>query len=224
MKNVFIIAAALLIGNMQAQTKRAIGSYTKLSVAGSFDVTLNNKADGISIDAKDPAIIPHIVTEVTNGTLNIYLEKGYRPKKWGDVKIEVPYGTLTQVSLTGSGDITSAQAITSDDISISLNGSGDIALEVNARNAEARITGSGDLKVKGKTTNFKASVAGSGDLTANDFRSENTEVHVNGSGDASVHASSAVVARVAGSGDIRIAGNPGKEDSKVAGSGDISKI
>lgn len=45
-----------------------------------------------------------------------------------------------------------------------------------------------------------------------------------GSGSAYVHASEELKAKVAGSGNIYISGNPAKEDTSVAGSGKIKKM
>jgi len=46
---------------------------------------------------------------------------------------------------------------------------------------------------------------------------------VAGSGDIRIYCNGVLKARVAGSGDIKYKGNPSKEDTKVAGSGDITK-
>ncbi len=224
MKNLFTAIALLLVVSMQAQEKRNIGTYTKLDVAGSFDVTLNANATQISIVAKYEEVISHVMTTVTNGTLKIYMEEGYRPRKWGAINIEVPLKALDEVALTGSGDIKSLQTLKSENLIINLTGSGDIGLEVEATNVKAKLIGSGDLKLKGKTDNFKGEVAGSGDLSASGLKSANTKIKVNGSGDASVYASQAIFARVEGSGDIRYAGNPKSEDTKASGSGDITKM
>ena len=104
---------------------------------------------------------------------------------------------------------------------MSLSGSGDVVLDVNTQSVSGKVSGSGDLTLRGTTNTLKASVAGSGDFHGFDLKSVNTDVSVNGSGDATVYCSGELKARVSGSGDIEYRGNPKTKDTKVSGSGSI---
>lgn len=105
---------------------------------------------------------------------------------------------------------------------VSLAGSGDVVLNIDASSTKASLAGSGDLTIKGKTNTLEAEVAGSGNFHGFGLVANTTEVSVAGSGDADVVSNESIKARVSGSGDIRYKGNPKKEDTKVAGSGSIS--
>lgn len=225
-KTAILFVCLLFLMAANAQEKRKVGSFSKINVKGSFDVTLVSGKGELTIrtDADD-GTVARIITEVTDNTLNIYFEKSskkinYPTKK---IAIEVPFEQLDEVVLAGSGSIVNQDKISAANLKVKLTGSGDVELSITAKNTLAELTGSGDLKLKGKTDNLEATVVGSGDLHAFDLLSGNTEVTVSGSGDGNVYASETIKARVNGSGNIKYKGSPKKEDTKVAGSGDIEK-
>ncbi len=206
-----------------AQEKRKISNFDKLIVKGSFDVRLVSGKDELIIRSNDAELLKHIKTEVTNNTLTIYMEKGYRMPKNKDIDIDVPFKNLSDISLSGSGSIVSNETIKSQNLNITLIGSGDVEIKANTNDLKAELSGSGDIKLIGSAVNFYASISGSGDVEAFGLIADNTEVKISGSGDAEVYAKESLKARVSGSGDISFKGNPKREDSKVSGSGSIKK-
>jgi hypothetical protein len=106
--------------------------------------------------------------------------------------------------------------------SIRLKGSGDVTLyDLQQSVLDVGIRGSGDITAFGQVEHLNAEVAGSGDVGACDLVAMSAELSVAGSGDISAYVTQSVKARVAGSGDIVVRGNPPIRDHSVAGSGDI---
>ena len=212
-----------VVGNGNVTTKTVnTGSYDAVKGIGSMDVHLKKGAEGTITVKTDDNLQEYIVVEVENNTLKIRTKKNYNLKTKKGIHVYVPFDDISEVSLTGSGDIDTEDPIESDNLEIKVTGSGDVALEVAATTVDATVTGSGDIVVTGTTTNLDVRVTGSGDFDGDGLRSENTEATVSGSGDASVYASKWLKARVHGSGDIQYDGNPDKRDTKVSGSGSIS--
>ena len=204
-KTAILLVALLIMVAANAQEKRKVGNFTKLNVKGPFDVTLVSGKGDLTITTSDQDILKSIITEVKDNTLTISFQNSF---KWNNkikyLKVEVPFTALDEILLTGSGSIVSTPTVNSDNLKVTLTGSGDIDLKINSKNTAAALNGSGDLKAFG-------------------LIAENTEITVSGSGDGKVYASENIKARVIGSGDIIYKGNPKKEDTKVSGSGDISK-
>lgn len=200
-------------------------SYDKVLVNGFFDVDLQSGEEGKIVIKGEENIIEFIAFTVENNTLKIATEKGkfIVPSNGKKIQIIVPFESLNEVSLCGSGDINSKNAISSDNFLCDLSGSGDINLIINAKNIKASISGSGDLVLSGESTNIQCKVTGSGNLNAAKLKSNNAEANVTGSGDCKVYCTENLEARVTGSGDITYLGNPAKKDTKVTGSGDITK-
>ena len=206
-KSILLIAAILLGSASHAQwgSKKVKGTEGKLTIEG------------------EENLLEYVVTKIKGDNLIVKVENGINLKpSWNKtIKITIPFEDISKVSLSGSGDLWNEDTIDTDDIDVSLSGSGDVILEVNANSVDGSISGSGDLTIKGKTNNLNARVAGSGDFHGFSLEAKNTIVSVAGSGDAEVVSNESIKARVAGSGDIEYRGNPSKEDTKVSGSGSI---
>lgn len=221
-----IFAQDKIKGNGNVITKKVTtSSYDKVMVAGFFDVTLVSGNEGTITVKGEENLLDYVSITVENGALKIATEKGKRisPSQGHDIVLTVPFESLDEVSLAGSGDIRSESKITASKFETKLTGSGDIKLTIDAQEVDATVTGSGDMTLKGKTGDFTCKVTGSGDLSAFDLDSDKVNTSVSGSGDCRVFCSGSLEARVTGSGDIQYKGDPKKKDIKVSGSGSISK-
>lgn len=203
--------------------KRTTTDYDEIKIAGFFDIELIAGKEGNITLLGEENIVPKIKTEVENGVLKIYTEKNISLTTKKKLIITIPFETLNAVTLAGSGDVTSKAIIKTDDFSVKLAGSGDLNLIVDAANVDAQLSGSGDLNLSGKATKLKANVAGSGAIAAAALIAQNAEANVSGSGAITLYCTAALKARVSGSGDVFYKGDPKTKDTKVSGSGAISK-
>lgn len=211
-------------GNVTTEN-RTTGDYDGIKCAGSMDYILVAGTEGkIKIEGESN-LLEYIVTEVKNGNLVVKTEKAVNlSPSWNKtIKITIPFKDISSVSLAGSGDLWNEDKITTSDFDVSLAGSGDVILNVEASSVKGSLAGSGDLTLKGSTNDLTAKLAGSGDIHGFGLQANNTEVSLAGSGDIRVVSNKAIKARVSGSGDIEYKGNPDKKDTKVSGSGSISK-
>jgi len=213
-------------GNGNVTTKNvSTGSYDKIDISGSFDVELIQGTEGkISITGEEN-LLQYIVTEVKGDALKIHVEnnKNIRPSSGKTIVVKVPFQSLNEVTLAGSGDVKSKSTIKSTSFTAKLTGSGNIDLTVDSDSLQGNITGSGDLTLKGKADSFKSEVVGSGDLNAFDLKAAKADANVSGSGNSRIYCTEYLEARISGSGDIDYKGDPKKKDTKVSGSGSISK-
>jgi hypothetical protein len=192
---------------------------------GFFDVELVSGTEGSITITGEENLIPHIITEVNGNELIITTENGYNLKtsKRTGILVQVPFESLDEVSLTGSGDIISKDVIKTTTFTTNLTGSGDIHLKLEAESVEGKLVGSGDIMLQGNSQNVIYKLTGSGDIEAFDLKAIDADAMISGSGDINLYCDGSLKARISGSGDVNYRGNPSKEDSKVAGSGDVSK-
>jgi hypothetical protein len=208
-------------GKMQT-TERNVDSYDAVKLVGSMNVQLTAGKEGnLKVEAESN-LHEYIVTEVNGGILKISTKKGFNVHPSKKILITVPFESLEEISLTGSGDIWTADTVKGSELKVHVTGSGDMKLNLEVKDLKGAITGSGDIQLKGKSKNFKCSVTGSGDFEAFEMIAENVEAQVSGSGDIMVNASKSLKATVSGSGDIVYKGNPEKQDFKTHGSGRVS--
>jgi hypothetical protein len=204
--------------------KRTTAGYDQIEVSGFFDVFLVSGTEGaITIQAEEN-ILPLIKVETVGNILKIYNQKNTNINTKKGVILTVPFEQISFVSLSGSGDVVSKNTIISPTFNAKLSGSGDLTLDVKATNFESNLSGSGDVILTGSSDNFVSKTSGSGDVNAIDLVTKNANLTISGSGDIRVNCSESLFARVSGSGDIQYKGDPEKKDTKVSGSGDITKI
>jgi hypothetical protein len=105
---------------------------------------------------------------------------------------------------------------------IKIKGSGDVTLlDLRQAGLDLEIEGSGGITAYGQVASLDVQSGGSGDVDASDLVADRASLSVVGSGDIEAFVRSEVRARVAGSGDIVVCGNPSRRDHSVAGSGKI---
>jgi hypothetical protein len=203
--------------------KRTTAGYDEINVSGFFDVVLISGTEGaISIQGEEN-LLPYIKVEVDGNILKIYTEKNINIDTKKDIVLTVPFKQISFVSLSGSGDVMSKNTIVSPTFKAKLSGSGDLTLDVKTTDFEANLSGSGDVVLTGNSDSFTSKISGSGDVDALNLETKKANLTISGSGDMKVNCSESLYARVSGSGDIEYKGDPKIKDTKVNGSGEISK-
>ncbi len=210
-------------GNIKTEERNTSAAH-KIKSLGFFNVELvQGSPSEIKVEA-DENLLPYIVTENENGWLVIRSKDNTNLKSMNPVKVYVRTDEISDIELAGSGNVTgTGKFIGQDHLKLSIAGSGDMNMEVNTPRIDANIAGSGNIELRGETKDASISIAGMGDYKAEDLKAENAEVHIMGSGNVRVFASSTLKVKIAGSGDVYYKGNPSITKS-VAGSGSLKQI
>tara|TARA_R110001583_G_scaffold412_2_gene3853 strand:+ start:96609 stop:97331 length:723 start_codon:yes stop_codon:yes gene_type:complete len=209
-------------GTIKSET-RAVSNYDKIAVAGSFNVKLIKGNEGSIIVKADENLMEYIVTEVKSGSLKIKIKKGYTISTTKTILVTVPFETINAVSLAGSGDVYSEDIIESTDLELSLAGSGNLNLNVSAKNLSSKIAGSGNMTLNGNSNEFNCSIAGSGNVNGYELKALIASVKIAGSGNVKINAVNEIHAKNVGSGNIYYSGNPSVKKISSVGSGSIKK-
>ena len=240
MKNLFIAALALITvtscsaqwgkkikGNGVIKTiERTTGDYDAITISGFFDIELVDGNEGQIHITGEENLLEYIITETKDDQLVIKIEnnKNIQPSKWkNSIKITIPVEEIEALSLSGSGDVVSKKTLKTSKFQATMSGSGDFTLHLEANAISATMSGSGDMNLSGTTNEFKATISGSGNIEAYELATDHVEATVSGSADIQVVANKSIKARVSGSGDISYRGNPSKINTKISGSGSVSK-
>ncbi|TYB72591.1 DUF2807 domain-containing protein [Bizionia saleffrena] len=205
---------------------RSTSDYAGIKCAGSWDFVLVKGKEGTLTIEGEENLLDYIITEVNGDDLIIKTENNInlRTSFNKTITITIPFKDIDDVSLAGSGDITSKHTIISNDFETKLAGSGDIILDIEAKDTTVVVTGSGDITLSGNTDTLEASVTGSGDIHAFKLNASTANVKVTGSGDIELLCKSSLKAKVTGSGDIVYKGKPSNKNNKVNGSGSIQQF
>jgi hypothetical protein len=231
MKKHFSFGLFFLLGLVACSTRAEV---YKMDVSEFDAVELKVPADVVWTDTDKATCVVTCSPEqekkievVMDGKVLIVKKKGKMDWGWGDgdkITIQLSSSGLRKVGIYGSGDFVMKSSNDTPGFEFSIHGSGDIKAIVNAKTCEGNIHGSGDALIKGTADSFDLDIRGSGDVKARDLLCKSVDVDIAGSGDATVYATEQLKVQIAGSGDVRYAGNPRNLVQKVAGSGELQKI
>lgn len=202
-----------------------VDNFTRLSVAGSPDVTYTQKTGKPEVEVyTSDNIVDLLDIHVKDNTLYIGFKKNVSVS-YDKLEVRVSSETLNGIAVAGSGDVELKNGLKTDDLKISVAGSGDIdGNNIACTNLNISVAGSGDINSSNITCNeLNVSVAGSGDMKLANVTANTTKASIAGSGTVVLKGSTEEAEySVTGSGDLSASDFVAKKASaSVAGSGDI---
>jgi hypothetical protein len=193
-------------------------NFDKIDMAIDANIFLyKGDTQKIEIEAQKN-IIENIKVNVRSGKWNIDYDETVG--KHNPVKIYITLPEISQIILSGSGDIYSEDTFDVENLKLLIPGSGDIDFAVNTDNADISVSGSGTVFLEGNTIDQDISVSGSGNCKCFSFFSEKTDISISGSGNCEVFARDNLLVDISGSGNVYYKGNP-DISSHITGSGDV---
>ena len=198
-----------------------VDDFSRLEVSVPAEVTISiGDQYYVGIEAQQN-VIEAVSAKVEGKTLVLKASPCVSTDEIFRISIIVP--GLSEISINGSGSVTSKDMLVSDEMEVNINGSGDARIDLKAGEVEADINGSGDIFLSGSANEVDIEINGSGDVKALGLTTKNVRVEINGSGDVEINVSEKLTVDIAGSGNVRYSGNP-KVKSSVNGSGEVSEI
>ncbi|MBC3812432.1 head GIN domain-containing protein [Undibacterium aquatile] len=222
-------------------TRPVTAQVTQVVLSGPIDLLLRSSVVPSLSVRGDPKLASRVTTRVDGNTLyittrGIFITLG----KSESVRVELNLPVLEKLQLSGSGDVNvkgfkgkrlefsmrgSGDLIFDGDftqIQGAMNGSGDLNLSLaNSEQVTLSMQGSGDAMLKGQSAALTVKLSGSGDLHAEALKAKQVFIESRGSADSKIFATEEVNARLMGSGDLSVKGNPLRRNAERLGSGDI---
>jgi len=207
--------------NVITKNRKIADQFTGIKVSTGLDVYITQGSKNKVIVEADENLHKIIITEVEDGVLKIYADKGI----WRATakKIHVTIKDLTLLTATSGSDVYGKEVINTDEISISTTSGADINIKVNSTSVETNSTSGSDIHISGITTNHASNATSGSSIDAYDLESENTIAKVTSGADINIYASKKLEARATSGGDIDFKGNPKKVYKKTTSGGSISK-
>lgn len=156
-------------------------------------------------------IIKRVEKEVFNGLWVIDLGKGCFD--YNNLHFEITIPDISEIALSGSGDIEVQDFQNQPDLSLIVSGSGQINLGqvTGLENAKIKISGSGSIEADASYPTLQdldISISGSGDFEGFKMKTQDCDIQISGSGSCEVNVEEELDVRITGSGEVFYRGFP----------------
>lgn len=208
---------------------RNLDDFTKILITGCPDVVYAQQPGKPKVEIyTSDNLIDLLDIYVKDNTLHVGCKKNVS-FSFSKMTIRITSPALDALAITGSCDVLLQNGVQTDNLALSISGSGDIAgtdircnsLEtsvsgsgdidlrgIKAAYTKVSVSGSGDIDLEGSTDEADYRISGSGDIDAKGLEARTVTASIAGSGDIKCHAADYLRARIAGSGEIGYKGNP----------------
>lgn len=169
----FSLSAQNVVHDANAQV-RNVGSFNKIKVSSAISLYLSQgNTQAVAVSSEDADVTAKIITEVSNGTLKIYVENGFWNKwNWGNKHLRA-YVTFTQLEMldaSGASSVELTDPINIGDLKLVLSGASSMKGDIKGGAFDFDINGASTGKINVKATSLKLSASGAstfkGDVTA----------------------------------------------------------
>jgi hypothetical protein len=202
---------------------REIGNITKIKIEGGIDVELRQGSPSVKVEADDN-LQSYVITREEHGWLVIKTKDHVNLKSDHTVKVYVSADMISAIRIAGSSNLVATGKFSgAEKMDIDVAGSGEVAIEVNTPKVMVNIAGSGKVTLTGDTRDADVDIAGSATYDAMNLLTENTNISMAGSGDATVFADISLKADLVGSGNVSYRGKATVKTSSI-GSGRVTRI
>jgi hypothetical protein len=218
-KYLFLLLAGTF--SVAAQTTKNVGDFDEVKVFDRINVELvpsgENKVEISGTRASDVEVVNK------NGELKIRM-KINRLLDGENVKVVVHYKTLEGIDASEGAIVSSSSMVRGSDLEITAKEGATIELGLDVRKADVKSVTGGIIRLNGKADEIEASLGTGGILEAKSLTALRADVSINAGGEAEVHASEAVDAKVRAGGDIKVYGNPKHVEQKTTLGGNIDIV
>lgn len=217
----FIASASIVNGQSDDRETRDVKGFTRVSFGVSGNLYINIGPEFKVVLEGPKKYLDDVITEVSGGKLVIKKENwkfNFNEK----ITAYVTMPSIEGLGVSGSGRAEIKDAIKSDELNLSVSGSGKLyTSSISVKNLDCSISGSGDIILgDGNADKTGISVSGSGNYQGEAMKIGTGDIHISGSGNCSCNVTESLRASVSGSGDVTYTGNP-RVDAHVSGSGKV---
>jgi hypothetical protein len=159
----FSASAQNVVRDANAQV-RNVSSFSKIRVSSAISLYLSQgNTQGVAVSSEDPKITERIRTEVSNGTLKIYVENGaWNSWNWSNkhLKAYVTFTTLEMLDASGACSVELTDPINVGNFKLELSGASSMKGEIKSGEMNVELTGASSARISVTASSFELSQSG----------------------------------------------------------------
>ncbi len=207
MRTILAITLLVVTSVLTAQNpkEKGVGDFTEVKVFDLIEVNLiksdDNKVEITGDDIEDVEVINK------DGKLKIRmkLDKSFNGER---TFVAVYYTKLNVIDGNEGAFISSNELITQDHIELRAQEGARLKIGLDVDKVDVRAVTGGIIETRGKAISQDITLTTGGVYEGKSFETKNTTVNIKAAGEAEVHASKVVNAKVLAGGDVYVYGNP----------------
>lgn len=220
----FILAFALLVTSSiiaQNPIEKGIGDFSEVKVFDLIEVNLIksdvNKVEITGDDVDDVEVINK------DGKLKIRMkfEKSFNGDR---TFVSVFYTELKRIDGNEGAFITSNELISQNQIELRAQEGARLKIGLDVSKVNIRAVTGGIIETRGKAISQIITLNTGGIYEGQSFETQNTTINIKAAGEADVHASKVVDAKVLAGGDVYVYGNPDSINEKTTFGGRVKRM
>lgn len=206
-------------GNVISENRK-VSDFNKIEAQTGLDVILEQGNQTIIRVDADENLHPNIKTEVTNGTLKIYVEEGIYKAKAKTVFVKAPH--FKSISVSSGASVTSVNQINEPELELSTSSGSDLNISITTTYLTCKSSSGSDLEVQGTAKTVIASASSGSDLDLDKLRADAVTAKSSSGSSISVNALQKLIADASSGSDINCVSNPEEIIKEESSGGNIS--
>lgn len=204
---------------------RELNDFNQISLGGIGHLVIEpGDRESVTVEARAD-LLPHIVTKVRNGRLEIRLKSRSIVRRHlnsiGPVNYYVTVKELDAISVSGAGKVTGSR-LCAEHMDLAISGAARAKLGLNVTELDTKISGAGKLVLAGDAGRQELTISGAGKYMAKELTSRKALITISGTGTSTVDVSEQLDVTISGCGKVEWLGEP-KVNKKVSGIGKVCR-
>ena len=200
---------------------RSVKPFTKLEVAGIFDVIITQGSKETVTVETDENLQDFVVVENDGNKLTLSSNHDVKIKKATKMIVHVTITNISDLTVAGIGDVSSKGTIKLDDFTVEIAGVGDATLDLSCESLNLNHSGVGDVNLNGNASTAYFEYQGVGEIFCYDFTVRELAIMHSGVGTAEVFVTEKLIVESTGVGSVFYKGNPGTKKISNNGIGSV---
>ena len=198
-----------------------IDNFSSLHLYGGYKVFLTQgKKPGLVVKAKDEDVLDNLKVENWGDELSLVIKDELFAYK--RIRVYVTFNDLNEIAVEGGLNLESDGYLDLDDLDLQIQGGAKIDLQMKAD--DVKLTGEGGVLINldGVANSLMVKLSGAGHLDADDLKTEDVDIEIEGVGTGSVYATEKLYAKIEGVGKVSYKGDP-KVIKDIEGLGSVKR-
>lgn len=166
-------------------------------------------------------VLKNLKLDIDDGELAISGRRDLCPK---NLTVLISLKSIKEIELKADTKLTTTSKFQVDDFNLTISGSADVNMSIDADEMYVNLDGTGNIKLDGKSNELEINLDGSGNIDASNFVSDEIESDLDGNGIIQINPTKSLKASLSGDGKILYKNKPEKLETQIDGNGIIDKI